>query len=366
MADPDLQEALRTARAGDGQAWLRLAAAQARRQAWDVAGMALLEASWSGAPTGEAAAALEPDDVDAFVGDVLPGPGAAALDWGPDGALLYFADRRALWSVAPRPGGGRTAALRQRVAALPGAIVALAATPAPAALVLGLVGDDGGLAGCHAAAMLDLATERLRQSGWVRGRPPRGGLAWDRATGAAVWGDVERVDAVHLDQEPVDPARAWGRRRIVWSGPRGPAAVDRSGWVAVLGRGTVSSWRTGDAEPRLVLAHAPVSPRAVLHAAGGDRAVVCAADSARLHGAQGELGRALLPLRDAYWSATASPSGRFLALLLRDEALLLLDLLADRRRRILLPGRPQAAAWSPSGRRLAVSAGGRLVVIGVE
>jgi hypothetical protein len=53
---------------------------------------------------------------------------------------------------------------------------------------------------------------------------------------------------------------------------------------------------------------------------------------------------------------SASPSGRHLALLPREEhSFMLVDLLTGSRQTVLLDGPGMAAAWSPSGRRLAVT-----------
>lgn len=364
MSDPEVQAALRAARAqGGGAAWLRAAAALARLQRWDEAGAALLEAAAGGHAVGEAAAALEPGGLAAFEAALLPGAEAHVLDWGPDGRELYLADGEAVWRHVIETGA------RQRLAALPAPAAALGAGPAPAALLLGLLGDDGGLYGCHAVAWLELATGCVRQSGWASGRAPRGALAWDAATGAAIWCDGEGAEALRVDQPALDPSRSWGRRRVRWRAARAPSAADRVGWVTQLGRAGLASWRVGDREPRRVLVGLTEPAAAGLEdvrllAAGGDRAVVCAGGVARLRGAAGELGRAPLPPSEEAWRALASPSGRFVALLLRDDALLLLDLLLGERRRFPLPGRPRAAAWSPSGRRLAVAAGARLVVLG--
>lgn len=359
-----MQAALRAARAhGGGAAWLRAAAALARLQRWDEAGAALLEAAAAGHAIGEAAAALEPPGLAPFEAALLAGPEAHVLDWGPDGRELYLADGEAVWRYVNETGA------RQRLAALPAPAAALGAGPAPAALLLGLLGDDGGLYGCHAVAWLELATGCVRQSGWASGRAPRGALVWDAGTGAAIWCDGQGAEALRVDQPALDPSRSWGRRRVRWRAARAPSAADRAGWVIQLGRAELASWRVGDREPRRVLAGPPEAALAApgevrLLAAGGDRAVVCAGGLARLHAAAGELGRAPLPPPGESWGALASPSGRFVALLLRADALLLLDLLRGERRRLPLPGRPRAAAWSPSGRRLAVAAGARLVMLG--
>jgi hypothetical protein len=103
--------------------------------------------------------------------------------------------------------------------------------------------------------------------------------------------------------------------------------------------------------------------------AARDRAVVLiGAAAAALYDRSGERGRTRLPSESTQWAP--SPSGRLLAGIDRGETgewashVQIADLLEDVSRTIELPTpSPNAMAWSPSGRRLALVAHGRLTFV---
>jgi hypothetical protein len=338
VSDAEVRALLREARAGDDAgAWLRASQALVRLGRWDEAGLALLHARARGAKTDAVEDQLAPPSVLGFSQRAV----GAALEYGRLGTVAWAPDGRTLYSVGDL-----------------GTVLAFGLEPASPRRVIEVAGTGEVTSVASDLEGRVLVCEAGPEGGGVlvveNGVPvARHEIAGERADYLAGWGERGHVFAA-VDTMFGVPNTG----HVVWWTPGmqsykcEPATLCDDGSFAVWRPPAVELHAPRASEPhaRVPLGNDPlwrlngdVTPRfPTLRAAR------------RFAEAAPRLEEVVRTRRLQTYSVVAAPSGRHVAVLPTDASVELLDLETKESRTFRIDGPPLGAAWSPSGRRLAV------------
>jgi predicted DNA-binding WGR domain protein len=355
MTDDELQSLQRAAEAsGDGAAWLRAAAAFADAGRHDEAAQAAHRAGARGSDVAPVLDSILPDGVVRArreLGERFELGKLSHAAWSADGKKLFaILERHTILAWDLEAGGPP-----RRLAVLGGAVTALAAglDGATLAVAFGLI-DRAKMKEVPHVASLSLATGELSE-------PIGRGHAFVRevvapAPDLLLCAETKRARAYRREGSAWPDKTCWSvNGELVALGPWGTsAALAREGERLVLAlRGPLEK------EPRasIGLDLAAVDPR--IHVRATARTALVLEDVVVLEADGRPLGRAPIPAGLRVHDVWLSPSGRLVGLSFaerneRSTRMDLVDVVSGKSATFDLGARPRGAAWSLSGRRLAV------------
>jgi hypothetical protein len=377
VSDERLEVLLRDARAtGTGEAWRDAGRALAQAGRTGEAGDALLRAAATGTPVAEVAESVEAP-LDAFrLRTVAPGGAFAWFEapvWSQDGETLFFVESGRV--LAYDRDSGETRVVFDR---MPFRASVIAPNPSGSHLVAHLFWDGGGISSPGGLAAIEVESGEL--SAWVHWEGDESSsfqlgpatpwlLAWPSDESAVLirrGGDVQRVAldvgaALPSPLTEVSPAP-----EVVLAG--GLTALDRSGFLAGASYETQRVSFYGSRGDEHGSAPFPCEGQSHVLTAS-ERALVVTDDAIHLLAPGGGACKTTRPPDCATFCP--SPSGRLVgAIQAGGESgetasfAVLVDVREDRSRNFELPlPPPTAMAWSPSGRCLALTSPGRLILL---